>query len=385
MARLGPFGPEPRLAVAVSGGADSTALALLAHDWAGDAGGSLIALIADHGLRSESAAEATLTASRLAALGIGSRILPLNLAQGPALQERARVARHAALAQAARQAGALHLLLGHHAGDQAELLAMRAVRGRRGAAGMAGFASRHDVVLLRPLLGIGPDELRVELRARGVAWVEDPSNTNPRFERARVRASHPDPTRPDPEAVGALAAAQRETAGFLAGHATIAPGGFAILRADRAPEDALAALLRVIGGAVYPPRRDGIARLAAGLCAATLGGVRIMAAGRLGPGWLMIREASACAGPVAPVPGAVWDGRFRILSTPGGADALGALGTRAAAFRRESRLPSAILRTLPAFFRAGEVLAVPHLGFGPPARLAFAPPGPAADLPFVSA
>ncbi|MDE8349940.1 MAG: ATP-binding protein, partial [Acidocella sp.] len=55
MARLGPFGNAPRLAVAVSGGADSTALVLLAQSWAASQGGGLIAFIVDHGLRPESA------------------------------------------------------------------------------------------------------------------------------------------------------------------------------------------------------------------------------------------------------------------------------------------------------------------------------------------
>lgn len=385
MARLGPFGPTPRLAVAVSGGADSTALALLAQDWVRPARGSVLALIADHGLRAESGAEAALTARRLAARGIEARILTLSIAPGSALQDRARTARHAALAEAARAAGAVHLLLGHHAGDQAELLAMRAARGKRGAAGMAGFAARHDIVLLRPLLGTDPAELRAELRARGMGWIEDPSNADPRFERARLRASGLEPAVPNPSEAAALAAAQRDTARFLAGHTTIAPEGYAILHTDRPPEDALAVLIRAIGGALYPPRRDRVARLAAGLRPATLGGVRIMKAGRLGPGWLLLREASACAAPATPRRGVLWDGRFRILAVPQGADAIGALGDRATTFRDATRLPAAVLRALPAFCRSGEVLAVPHLGAGPSARLAFAPPAPAAALPFVPA
>lgn len=383
MARLGPFGPNPRLAVAASGGADSTALALLARDWVGPARGSVIALIADHGLRAAAAAEAALAASRLAERGFASRVLTLRIAPGSALQERARTARHAALAQAARDAGAVHLLLGHHAGDQAELRAMRAARGKRGAAGMAGFAARHDIVLLRPLLGFDPAELRAELRARGMAWTEDPSNADPRFERARVRAAGLAPVAPDPSEAASLAAAQRAAARWLAAHASIAPEGYAILRTDQPPDDALAALLRAIGGAVHPPRRDRVARLAAKLRPATLGGVRIMPSGRLGPGWLLLREADACAAPAAPRQGALWDGRFRILTVPHGADAIGRLGVHAAKLRRTTRLPAAILRALPAFYRSGDLLAVPHLGIGPSARLAFAPSAPAAALFFV--
>ena len=53
MDRLGPFEPSPELAVAVSGGADSMALALLAQDWVRRRGGTIVALIVDHGLRAE--------------------------------------------------------------------------------------------------------------------------------------------------------------------------------------------------------------------------------------------------------------------------------------------------------------------------------------------
>ncbi len=117
LAPLGPFEPRVQLAVAVSGGADSTALALLADAWARARGGAVLALIVDHGLRAESAAEAALTMARLAARGIAARVLTLRgLERGPALAARARAARYAALEAACRAAGVVHLLLGHHAG-----------------------------------------------------------------------------------------------------------------------------------------------------------------------------------------------------------------------------------------------------------------------------
>src|SRR5262249_35293258 len=75
MAPLAPFECAPRIAVAVSGGADSMALALLASDWVAAHNGSLIALTVDHGLRSESAAEAGQVGRWLAGRGIEHRIL----------------------------------------------------------------------------------------------------------------------------------------------------------------------------------------------------------------------------------------------------------------------------------------------------------------------
>src|SRR5690242_12701199 len=121
MAALGPFGPAPHLAAGVSGGPDSMALALLADRWARDNGGSLRALIVDHGLRADSRQEAALAAARLAERGIQAQLLPITgLLRGPALAERARRARFAMLETVCREAGIVHLLLGHHAADQAE-------------------------------------------------------------------------------------------------------------------------------------------------------------------------------------------------------------------------------------------------------------------------
>ena len=93
MAACGPLGTAPRLAVAVSGGADSTALALLARDWVVPRGGSVIALIVDHGLRPGSDREAALAAQRLSGQSVDSVSYRLTLADGAALQERARAAR----------------------------------------------------------------------------------------------------------------------------------------------------------------------------------------------------------------------------------------------------------------------------------------------------
>ncbi|WP_304621657.1 ATP-binding protein, partial [Roseomonas rosulenta] len=89
MAPLGPFGVAPRIAAGVSGGPHSLALALLADRWARDRGGDLLALVADHGLRPESGAEAEGVAALLAARGIAARVLRLGLPGGTGVQARA--------------------------------------------------------------------------------------------------------------------------------------------------------------------------------------------------------------------------------------------------------------------------------------------------------
>ena len=399
---LGPFGAAPNLAVAVSGGADSMALALLTARWSTARGGSLLALVVDHGLRPASGDEAALTLRRLAEFGVPGRLLRLfGLRHGPAMAERARRARYAALISACRGAGIAHLLLGHHAGDQAETVMMRRLRGS-GGAGLAGIAAVSElecVRLLRPLLAVPAGRLRATLREAGIGWIEDPSNRDPATLRAQLRAQRSDS---DGDGAGTLelirkasAAADtrseldRAIAAALAEHASIHPEGFALLSPGPIPAPALAALLQAVAGSRYPPSLRQVAPLAAALAPATLGGVRLLPAGRMGPGFLVVREEAAQAAPVPARPGTRWDGRFRL-----GAHALvheqtllGALGSAAAGLREHSPLPSAVLRSLPALRVADRLLGVPHLGYPDAATcrdlpVTFCPRRPAAGAPW---
>jgi tRNA(Ile)-lysidine synthase len=122
----------------------------------------------------------------------------------------------------------------------------------------------------------------------------------------------------------------------------------------------LAAVLRTVSGRRYPAA--GVAGLAADPRPSTLAGVRILPAGRLGPGWLLVREAAAMAGAEAAMPGAVWDGRFRVAAAPERSD-ISALGDDAAVLGRRSGLPSAALRTLPAIRGPDGLPALPHLRY----------------------
>lgn len=393
-ALIAPLGAAGRpVGVAVSGGADSMALALLAARWGAQVSSPVLALVVDHELRAESTAEAAWTLDRLQAQGIAARGITLRgLAQGPGLAARARAARYAALAAACRQDGIVDLLLGHHQRDQAETVLMRqgARSGGAGLAAMPALSEAHGLRLLRPLLAVSPARLRATLLEAGMAWVEDPSNTDLRALRPRLRASLGE----DHGRIGALAglarqagqdraAQDRAVAAELAEHASLRPEGFALLRADRVSAPALAALLRAIGGAVYPPGSAPLAALAGAVRPATLGGCRIVRAGRLGPGWIVLREAAAMAPPVPARQGAVWDRRFRLAGAAEGA-ALGALGGDSACYRRWSGLPAAILETLPALRQGDAVIAVPHLDNAVGCRILFTPPVPAAGAPFMS-
>ena len=98
-----PFETSPILAVAVSGGRDSLALALLSHDWAAGRDGRVIGLIVDHGLRAASTGEAAATAEVLARHGIASAILTWSGAKPrTGLQEAARTARYGLLREIGR-------------------------------------------------------------------------------------------------------------------------------------------------------------------------------------------------------------------------------------------------------------------------------------------
>lgn len=392
MAAVGPFSRSRRVAVAVSGGADSMALALLLAGW-----GQPTALIVDHGLRGKSAAEAALTADRLARLGIPARVLLLGLAHGPALAERARAARYAALEMACRDAGLADLLVAHHAQDQAETLLLRRQSGS-GPVGLAGMALRtygDTVRVLRPLLPVLPARLRATLRHAGATWVEDPSNTDPATPRAQLRAAfHTGGAASvldlylEAHQHGLVRHGQDAViAEELARRVSLLPTGIAEIAGSEISAAALSALLWTVSGARYPPGSTAVARLARRLQPATLHGASVLRTSR---GWLVGREAAAQAPAIPAESGAKWDGRFCLLATPPEGSTIGPLGDDAARLRRRSGLPAAFLRTLPAIRCRRALFAVPHLLY--PDRescqavpIAFCPSRPAAPAPFAPA
>ncbi|MEW9854359.1 tRNA lysidine(34) synthetase TilS [Novosphingobium sp. M1R2S20] len=176
-----------RLGLAVSGGPDSTALLLLA---ASTLRGRVEAATVDHGLRPESADEAMFVAQLCADLGVPHATLPVQLEAGN-LQDAARRARYAALADWAKLRNLDAIATGHHADDQAETLIMRLNRAS-GVAGLAGTRPRGNLPdstlpLLRPLLGLRRNQLAEIVSQAEVVPVQDASNSDDRFDRARLR------------------------------------------------------------------------------------------------------------------------------------------------------------------------------------------------------
>jgi tRNA(Ile)-lysidine synthase len=390
-----PFEAQPHLAVAVSGGSDSMALALLAADWARARGGRVTALTVDHGLRAEAAAEASQVGSWCAARGIAHEIVRW---PGPAprtgIQAAARAARYRLLEEWCGAHGVLHLLVAHQREDQAETLLMRLTRasGVDGLSGMAALVERRAMRVLRPLLALPRARLQGTLRAAAQDWIEDPSNRNPAFLRARLRIQLDNQAGRGVSAERlaglaaqfgrARAALETERAKLLAQSVMLHPAGFAWLNATAllaAPEEvvlrALAAIITTVSGAEYPPRSERLERLfrhlPQGLASGrTLGGCLILPRrGRI----LICREPAAVAAPVlvAPRGHTRWDGRFSLeLTAPTPGDLwLGALGEGAQAVIDD--VPAAILAavppvarpSLPALRDGGGLLAVPALGY----------------------
>jgi tRNA(Ile)-lysidine synthase len=409
LGRLACFEGAPVVAVAVSGGPDSLALAILADRWARRRGGAICALTVDHGLRPESGAEIRRLGGWLAARAIRHETLVWDGAKpASGVQEAARAARYRLLARWCGEHGCLHLLTAHHRDDQAEthLIRRAAHSAADGLAGMSAIRELDNCRILRPLLAIGKARLIATLKAEDQPFITDPSNRDPAFARGRLRGGEggggPGEVDALLDAVAALgrgrAARERVADAVIANAATLHPAGFASI--DPGPllgappeigERAIAAIVAALGGGRYPPRRRRTARLLRVLRGDarggyTLGGCRFVA-------WrqriLVLREFAAAAEPVEVAPGAslLWDRRFAVVSP---ADApcpvtLGYLGRAGAAElwrrapgRRRAGLPPLLQPILPALWDELGIAAVPHLGYrregvSPLPKLAFRP------------
>lgn len=181
---------EARIGVAVSGGADSLALLLLA---AAARPGVVEAATVDHALRPDSGKEADMVAKVSSTLGIPHASLAAEWRQPPvaAIQERARAERYRLLSRWASERQLEAVLTAHHSDDQAETLLMRLARGS-GVRGLSSMRPHSNLPgsrtgLLRPLLCWTHSELEGICAAAGLEPVDDPSNRDEQFERVRVR------------------------------------------------------------------------------------------------------------------------------------------------------------------------------------------------------
>lgn len=185
---------EPqRIAVGVSGGADSLSCILMLHEQ--NPSYQFIALTVDHGLRPTSRQEAEYVASIMQQNGIEHHILEWKGRKPKTgIEEKARQARYNLMYDWCCRQQVKYLVLAHHLYDQAETFLMRLERGSGayGLSSMQEVTPFKDIYLLRPLLKIRPEELKSYLNQKGLTWVEDESNQCTDFLRVRMRKFLPE-------------------------------------------------------------------------------------------------------------------------------------------------------------------------------------------------
>jgi len=348
------------VAVALSGGGDSMALLVLAADWAARRGRRLLALTVDHGLNPDSPGWSE--TARRAAESLGAEWRGLNWeGEKPiaGLTAAARRARHALIADAARAAGARVVMFAHTADDLAESVWMQAEGSTLGTlrpwSPSPAWPQGRGLMLLRPLLDERRETLRDSLRARGLAWIEDPANEDLRFGRSRARAA----------LAGAPLLSCRDPAMKATGAAPATSDAGTARLARTIDHRTLAMALVCVGGGEAMPRGDRIARLIARLISgedfvAVLCGARIVADGA---DVIVMREAGEFARkslaplPLSPGIAVVWDGRFEIETDEPGWSVAAAAG-RLSGLPQNDRaavnaLPPAARGALPVLIRDG--------------------------------
>lgn len=358
-----------------------------------------VALVVDHGLRADSTQEAQLVKSRLVAMGLECHVLtwPHGGAPKNNIQSSAREARYELMRKWCVEHKVPYLLTAHHQDDQAETVIMRLARGS-GVYGLAGMAPTRDlgdgVTLFRPFLTVPKSRLVATCEQAGVTWVEDPSNQNQDFDRVKARellrssvltgltterlAETADRLRRTRDAV------EYYESEWLQQAATFHDAGYARIKTEaftHAPEEitlrGLAQIIRFAGGGGYAPRFEKLERLwsalqSADFKGATLGGA-VFSPENTGF-VLVVREPSAVSAAQAVADIDVWDNRYKVRAVdPEGHDdmLIGAVGEDGLKLIETemagvSDIPKAAARVAPAFFKAGTLIAAPHLGYSDP-------------------
>ncbi|WP_237057663.1 tRNA lysidine(34) synthetase TilS [Loktanella sp. M215] len=412
---LGPDFPRD-IAVAVSGGGDSMAMLHLAAAWARVYGVRLWVVTVDHGLRTESAAEATMVADACAALGLPHSTLRWTGWDGQGnLQDTARRARRDLIGGWRGVCG--HVLMAHTRDDQAETLLMRLARGS-GVDGLAAMAVRTTVraaaapvtcpdgppspatpsaafEILRPLLDTDRAALRHYLKTLHIPYVDDPSNDDDAYARVRMRrligaegldvATLADTARQMGRAQVALDRRAHDVAVQVMRDDATAPGavvldrdGFAWVEAETQLR-ILAAALQMVATATYRPRldalEDALARLIGGGTTTLHGGIVVPRGDRV---WIA-REPARVAGRIAVGESQpLWDGRWRVFgpNIKGlSVGALGEAGLAQIAAKPAPRAPRLVLAGLPGVWDGDRLVACQPLRFGPRYVLEHHPPG----------
>jgi tRNA(Ile)-lysidine synthase len=373
---------DNRVAVAVSGGADSLSLCLLADEWARASGREIVALSIDHALRAQSAGECQFVKGTLNAYGIEHHTLvwegekPLS-----GIQAAARQARYQLLQDWCDGEGIRDLLVGHHQNDQAETFMMRLVRGSSvdGLSAMKSVSTYGKLRVLRPLLTVPKDALVTFLEDRKLSWVEDPSNKDESFDRVKMRNAMEvlSAIGLTPERLSQTALSMQRvrtclegiTEKWLTRNTKLFQEGYVLLNfsaLENEDEEVVLRGLRRIGmdisGDTYPPRLDSLQRL--------LRKLRLKEDGTLmGCRWIVQQETVLICREVRETefPTNVYhidfkdkssDLYMRVLGEDGWKQLLSLMPEM-----RHANLPKPVIYALVSFWDEEGVSVVPHLGY----------------------
>jgi tRNA(Ile)-lysidine synthase len=371
---------ERHIAVAVSGGSDSMALLRLVEQWSHHLI-KISALTVDHGLRSEAAAEAIKVAEWCALLGLEHHTLRWEGTKPKTgLQAKARAARYDLLSAWCKAHGVTYLLTGHTMDDQAETVLMRQQRTdtAESLAGIWETTVWNEVKVFRPLLGQSRADLRAYLTSLGQPWMDDPSNTDQRFERVRVRQTLVDEDRRvelADIAVKAGHAARALAVGteqWINSQLTSYPEGFGAIprigfcELDTALQRRVLQQLLLIYGAGHraePGELDYLAKwiIGHGISRRTLGGAMFacrQSSVLIGREWARISPDPVIVPGLGEI---LWDGRF-LIQAPPQAQVI-PVGRLHGVARREE-IPGFVQQSLPAVLMVDGGVIIPHLAAG---------------------
>ncbi len=375
-----------KLAVAVSGGADSMCLAYLCYQYSLLQKADMVALIVDHGLRAESSQEADWVRNFLEKKGVRAEIL---VWQGNKpkrnIHQHARSARYKLLTNYCKANDIEYLLVAHNLEDQAETVLLRIYRGS-GIDGISGIARKvkmNGITIMRPLLKCSRKHIESTLEQAGWEWVNDPSNINLKYSRTQVRnllngleekdvwvnrlcllAENASRARLYLEKETRKAIDSIVTVQFY-GYALIDQEGFCALEEEIALRT-LSYCLKKISGNAYPPRFDSLKRVFKLIkrkhkIAATLWGCELK---QKKHNIVIYRELKAIEAFRPLDENLVWDKRYKIKPLPGAY--IGCLGSagwkiikaKVAAKNKPVAPFASIFYTCPALFdKNGNVIA----------------------------
>ena len=180
-----------RVGLAVSGGADSTALLVLMAELRATHGFEAVVLHVDHGLRKESAADALFVERLAARFGLPFHAFRTKVVRrrGESVEMAARRVRLGFFVSCMKRLHLDCIATGHQMEDVAEtfLLRLKRASGAEGLAGLKPVSFVDGIVFIRPLLNVSGGDLRAFLRSRGIAWREDATNADISIPRNKVR------------------------------------------------------------------------------------------------------------------------------------------------------------------------------------------------------